>query len=104
MLDGHTETWAFGIILWVSLLGAVLTAGGGKMTVRVLRQAPRFGHVSRDHFGNHEWRARLDHDRRPVDWLWRWMFPLVLLLAVVGGIVTLILHAGAAAWLWGHVS
>lgn len=53
--------------------------------------------------GDREWRERFNRDRLQFDRMWRWMFPLAIVLAIVGAIVTLALYAGAAAWLWGHL-
>ena len=53
--------------------------------------------------GDREWREWLDRERQSFDRTWRWMFPLALILAIVGALATIGLYAGAAAWLWSHI-
>lgn len=50
-----------------------------------------------------ERRRDMDREMERFDRAWRWMFPLAVVLAVVGSIVTIALYAGAAAWLWSLV-
>jgi hypothetical protein len=50
-----------------------------------------------------ERRRRLQRDRDRFDRTWRWVFPIALVLAVVGALVTLALYAGAAAWIWSQL-
>lgn len=44
---------------------------------------------------------RREHER--FDRMFRWVFPLALLLGVVGAVVSIAFYAGAAAWLWSLV-
>jgi len=53
--------------------------------------------------GSPEWRRQFDRDREQFDRMWRWVFPLAVILAVLGAVAALALYAGAAAWLWQHV-
>jgi hypothetical protein len=53
--------------------------------------------------GDREWHERFERDRRQFDRTWRWMFPLAVVLAVLGALITFAVYAGAAAWLWSHL-
>ena len=53
--------------------------------------------------GDREWHARFDRDRQQFDRTWRILFPIALVLGVLGAIVSIALYAGAAAWIWSVI-
>lgn len=54
----------------------------------------------RDH---REWRERFDREQRQFDRMFRWLFPIALVLGLVFALVELALWAGAATWLWSVI-
>ncbi len=48
-------------------------------------------------------RAQMDRDMQRFDRLFRLVFPIALVLGIVGAVVSIALYAGAAAWLWSLV-
>lgn len=53
--------------------------------------------------GDREWRERFDRERDSFDRTWRIMFPIALVLGVLGTLTWIALFAGAAAWIWSVI-
>lgn len=48
-------------------------------------------------------REQMDREMAQFDRVFRWAFPIALVLGVIGAVVTIALYAGAAAWLWSLI-
>lgn len=53
--------------------------------------------------GDREWRERFDRERDSFDRMWRIMFPIALVLGVLGALASIAVFAGAAAWIWSVI-
>jgi hypothetical protein len=53
--------------------------------------------------GDREWRERFDRERASFDRMFRIVFPIALVLGILGAVATIVLYLAGAAWLWSLI-
>jgi hypothetical protein len=53
--------------------------------------------------GDRERRERFDRDQLQFDRMFRIVFPIALVLGVLGAVVSIALYAAGAAWIWSVI-
>lgn len=65
-----------------------------------MRKPPHVPPTTTGRFGDRE---RFDRERRSFDRMFRVVFPIALVLAVLGALATIAFYLAGAAWLWSLI-